>query len=98
MTFQEAMELIHREDPKYFEHMGESMEKSTAETGTVVLIAGPKPFGIVGSKRAECMTCAAKLWLSPWSLEMLEKRGDRRTIILCESCGTKLQRMMDEGR
>lgn len=97
MTLQEAMEYIRRKDPEHFDYMARAMSDGIGAEEAIAITGYHKHLDLVGSKQATCKTCHAQIWLSPWALEVIAKRGDRKTIVLCKPCGLRLQQVQECG-
>lgn len=95
MTLQEAMEYIRREDPEYFDYMTRVMSDGIGTEEPIVITGHHEHLDLAGSKRTACRACHAQIWLSPWALEIIAKRGERTTIVLCQPCGLHLQRVQE---
>jgi hypothetical protein len=61
----------------------------------ITVVAGSDHGGVTGSQQRKCGNCGSAAWLSPSTLEMLEKRGDAPYEILCFDCVMKRTEKMD---
>jgi hypothetical protein len=55
----------------------------------IIVCAGDDHGGVIGSAQRNCTDCQTLVWLSPSTLEMLEKRGSAPYKILCLECVMK---------
>jgi hypothetical protein len=61
---------------------------AVAETDEELVVVASNNCGIIGAKPANC-GCGTEVWLSPSTLEMMAKRGNRPTKIMCLPCVLK---------
>jgi hypothetical protein len=57
-----------------------------ADPEPMVICAGPDSFGVIGAMQTQCARCDALVWLSPSTQELLAKRGNLATEVICVLC------------
>jgi hypothetical protein len=62
----------------------------------LVVVAAMDHGGIFGAKQVSCSECPAKVWIAPSTQEMLSRRGDAPTKIVCTLCVLKSMKEMRE--
>jgi hypothetical protein len=101
-TEREALRKALRENPEaaaILHHLVISGRIKTPDsldpTEPLNVICGPDHGGITGSKQDKC-GCGAVIWLSPSTQEMLTKRGQSPSKLLCPECAVRT--MTDDAK
>jgi hypothetical protein len=96
-TERESIRLLLRAKPDFARMLADMIEQGRLgcsddvdPSEPITICAGPDHGGVIGAVRRSCGGCGLLVWLSPSTLEMLEKRGSAPYEIRCHECAMKL--------